>query len=160
MCFFSIWIIFCSINFLVEWANVATKLRNLNDYIPKNVSQNIRWLFTVLFGVQNLMLLWSQPCVIALSWNSMIFEMSSCYHDYSTWEQHHLSCVIKVCSMIVISSGTPTPYIHTSSNHKVSSLTSRVTRFVDLHDQSSEFHTTVSITVWLVNQSDVMRLYF
>jgi hypothetical protein len=40
MCFFfSIWIIFCSINFLVEWANVATKLGNLNDYIPQNVSQ-------------------------------------------------------------------------------------------------------------------------
>jgi hypothetical protein len=61
--------------------------------------------------------------------------------------------------MIVISSGTPTPYIHTNSNQKVSSLTSRVTRFVDLHDQSSEFYTTVSITVWLVNQSDVMQLY-
>jgi len=62
--------------------------------------------------------------------------------------------------MTVISSGTQTPYIHTSSNQKVSSLTSRVTRFVDLHDWSSEFHTTVSVTVWLVNQSDVMQLYF
>lgn len=37
--FFPIWIIFCSINFLVEWANVATKLGNLNVYIPQNVSQ-------------------------------------------------------------------------------------------------------------------------
>jgi len=61
--------------------------------------------------------------------------------------------------MIVISSGTLTPCIHTSSNQKVSSMTSRVTRFVDLHDQSSEFHTTVSIIVWVVNQSDVMQLY-
>jgi len=61
--------------------------------------------------------------------------------------------------MIVISSGKPTPYSHTNSNQKASSLTSRVTRFVDLHDQSSEFHTTVPITVWLVNQSDVMQLY-
>jgi len=94
--------------------------------------------------------LWSQPCVIALSWNSLIFEMSSCCLDYSTWEERHLCCVIKVCSMIVISSGTPTPYIHTSSNQKVSSLTSRVTRFVDPHDWSSEFHNTFSITVWLV----------
>jgi hypothetical protein len=61
--------------------------------------------------------------------------------------------------MIVISSGTPTPYIHTSSNQKVSSLTNRVTRYVYLHDQSSEFHTTDSTTVWLVNQSDVMQLH-
>lgn len=156
-----VWIIFCNMNFLVEWTNVASKLGNLNVYIPQNVS----WMSGgyLLSYLEYKMLceqgLWSQPCLIALSWNSLMFGMSSCYHDYSTWEQYHLSCVIKIFSLIVISSGTPTPYIHTSSNQKVSSLTSRVTRFVDLHDQASEFHTTISVAVWLVNHCDVMQLY-
>jgi hypothetical protein len=162
MCFpLPIWIIFCNINFLVELANVASKLGNLNVYIPQNVSQMsggylLSYLECKMLCKQGL---WSLPCLIALSWNSLIFGMSSCCHDYSTWEQHHLCCVIKVCSMIVISSGTPTPYIHTSSNQKVSSLTSRVTRFVDLHDHAIEFHTTISVAVWLVNQCDVIQLY-
>jgi hypothetical protein len=81
---------------------------------------------------------------------------SVCFRDCSIWEQHHPWCAVRVHLMSAISLDTPSPsWFSTSRNPELSSLANGLARPADLHNQSNDFHSTVSSTVWLVDQNDV-----
>jgi hypothetical protein len=76
------------------------------------------------------------------------------FHDCFVWELNHPWCAVRTHLVSAISSNTPRPHKQKS---RLSSLANGVARRADLHDQSNDFQSTDSSTVWLVDWNDVER---
>jgi hypothetical protein len=104
-------------------------------------------------SVWNYLLHWL--CTIKLIVKQYMFHCV-CFRECSVWDKHHPWCSVMFNLMSVISSDMPSPsFIPTSRNWRVSSLTRRVTRNVDLHCQPSDFRSTSSSVVWLDDKDEV-----